>query len=210
MPFRSPSSLVGVRETLLKWFRRLEHPGVPTPRANDAYFFPPPPRFFASPCWFLLPRADGVRREVEATRTGRGGLVGARRERARGRPVEGSARPGVHADTLQAARGVVGVLSACCSHENVLSTRRHPAHPVSVLILFPREIRSTTGSCGHKRNYDTEVLLWNAARGIDRCNAMPSYWATRQALLTHASGAPCRQLSRATIQEGKPICIMLR
>ena len=49
---------------------------------------------------------------------------------------------------------------------NRSSTRRHPAHPVSVLILHPRKISSVVTS------YDTEIMHRNA---FD--NAMSiSYW----------------------------------
>ena len=40
----------------------------------------------------------------------------------------------------------------CSSHQTVFSTRRHPAHPVSVLILHPRETNSVI------TNYDTEII----------------------------------------------------
>ena len=39
---------------------------------------------------------------------------------------------------------------------NRSSTRRHPAHPVSVLILHPRKISSVVTS------YDTEIMHRNA------------------------------------------------
>ena len=38
----------------------------------------------------------------------------------------------------------------CCSPESVVSTRRHPTHPVSALILHPREIQALWS-----QNYDT-------------------------------------------------------
>ena len=53
----------------------------------------------------------------------------------------------------------------CSSHETVLSTGRHLAHPVSVLILPPREIQALWSE-----NHDTEILHCNAVSRVD--NAM--------------------------------------
>ena len=47
----------------------------------------------------------------------------------------------------------------------VQSTRRHPAHPVSMLILHPRQIQALWS-----QNYGTEILRRNAAKGV--ANAM--------------------------------------
>ena len=48
-------------------------------------------------------------------------------------------------------------MCVCSSHQAVLSTRRHAAHPVSVLIFHPinREIQGMW-----KQNYDTEILVY--------------------------------------------------
>ena len=49
-------------------------------------------------------------------------------------------------------------------------TRRHPAHPVSVLILRPIEVRM---KALWPQNYDTEILNRNAVKGVRVDNVMP-------------------------------------
>ena len=67
-----------------------------------------------------------------------------------------------------------------------LSTRRHPAHPVSVLILH---ILERYKLCGHKPTTQRYYIVpGNAVKGVDsrQCNVVPSYWI-RQAQHTHGS-----------------------
>ena len=47
------------------------------------------------------------------------------------------------------------------SYETVVSTRRHPAHPVSVPILPPREIQALWS-----QNHDTEILHTNVVSRV--------------------------------------------
>ena len=61
---------------------------------------------------------------------------------------------------------------------NRSSTRRHPAHPVSVLILHPRKIRSVVTS------YDTEIMHRNA---FDNAMSCPSTGYDRHNLHTSAT-----------------------
>ena len=63
-------------------------------------------------------------------------------------------------------------LAVCSSHEVVLSTRPHPEHPVSILILHPREIsgtsfvvtqlrhRYTTGCCTSQCSKGSRQMQW--------------------------------------------------
>ena len=43
------------------------------------------------------------------------------------------------------------ITSVCCLHKTVLSTRRRPAHPVSALILHPRDTRSVVTKPRHRQ-----------------------------------------------------------
>ena len=61
---------------------------------------------------------------------------------------------------------------------NRSSTRRHPAHPVSVLILRPREISSVVTS------YDTEIMYRNA---FDNAMSCPSTGYDRHNIHTSAT-----------------------
>ena len=60
---------------------------------------------------------------------------------------------------------------------NRSSTRRHPAHPVSVLILHPRKISSVVTS------YDTEIMHRNA---FDNAMSCPSTGYDRHNIHTSA------------------------
>ena len=62
---------------------------------------------------------------------------------------------------------------------NRSSTRRHPAHPVSVLILHPRNISSVVTS------YDTEIMHRNA---FDNAMSCPSTGYDRHNIHTSATG----------------------
>ena len=80
-------------------------------------------------------------------------------------------------------------MRVCSSHETVLSTRRHPAHPVSFLILHPGEIQALWS-----QNYDAGSYV---VRGRQQCyNAMPLCWAVTGATYI-------RQLPRCTEREKK-------
>ena len=61
---------------------------------------------------------------------------------------------------------------------NRSSTRRHPAHPVSVLILHPRKISSVVTS------YDTEIMHRNA---FDNAMSCPSTGYDRHNIHTSAT-----------------------
>ena len=61
---------------------------------------------------------------------------------------------------------------------NRSSTRRHPAHPVSVLILHPRKISSVVTS------YDTEIMRRNA---FDNAMSCPSTGYDRHNIHTSAT-----------------------
>ena len=67
----------------------------------------------------------------------------------------------------------------CFSHLPVLSTRRHPAHPVSVLILRPMQTQALWS-----QNYDTEIPHRNAVKGVDN-NAVKGI---DNAMLCHRTG----------------------
>ena len=61
---------------------------------------------------------------------------------------------------------------------NRSSTRRHPAHPVSILILHPRKISSVVTS------YDTEIMHRNA---FDNAMSCPSTGCDRHNIHTSAT-----------------------
>ena len=61
---------------------------------------------------------------------------------------------------------------------NRSSTRRHPAHPVSVLILHPRKI------CSVVTSYDTEIMHRNA---FDNAMSCPSTGYDRHNIHTYVS-----------------------
>ena len=74
--------------------------------------------------------------------------------------------------TYCAAAASVSCLCVCYSHKTVLSTRRHAAHPVSALILHPREIQALWS-----QNYDTGSYVVPGRR--QQYNAMPQHISHR-------------------------------
>ena len=74
-------------------------------------------------------------------------------------------KPSTYILALANSKTSNSVSCVCSSHETVLSTRRHPVHPVSVPILPPREIQALWS-----QNHDTEILHCNAVSRVD--NAM--------------------------------------
>ena len=65
---------------------------------------------------------------------------------------------------------VIPTCGVCTSHKTVLSTRRHPAHPVSALILHPREIQALWS-----QNYDADSYAVPGRQ--QQYTAMPLRWA---------------------------------
>ena len=63
----------------------------------------------------------------------------------------------------------------CCAF-CVPSTRRHPAHPVSVLILHPTII-DMYKLCGYKLQQRYYIVkLSGEYEYVQTCNSLPSYW----------------------------------
>ena len=52
------------------------------------------------------------------------------------------------------------ITSVCCLHKTVLSTRRRPAHPVSALILRPRDTSSVVTKLRHRQLRYTTATRW--------------------------------------------------
>ena len=69
------------------------------------------------------------------------------------------------------------ILASVCVLHVILFTRRHPAHPVSMLILHPVPVKERYKLCGHKTTtrdtINTAVPWYIVMREVD--NAMPCH-----------------------------------
>ena len=109
-------------------------------------------------------------------------------------------KPSTYILALANSKTSNSVSCVCSSHETVLSTRRHPVHPVSVPILPPREIQALWS-----QNHDRDTTLYYSKKSR-QCNDLPSsVYSTRYQQFT-SNGIAIHDTSIPPPAPFRPFC----